>query len=262
MHTNLADGERHFRFERLTFRSQGQKLIGAVWIPAETTRPPPGILLLHGFPGVAPIMNDLASSLCQAGFEPMIFHYRGCWGSGGRYSFLGALTDARKALNVLIRRKEVDGENIAVVGHSFGGLVAIHTATKSDNVKAVVALCPVSSLTKHLMSPHRKVILRRGLPFVSGLAMKKALSEWETLSERYDPIDYVDQISPRPFLLIHGDRDDIIPIECSTELLARAQEPKEMTVINGADHIFAGKRGFVTGRAVDWLGSVLQGRQA
>jgi dipeptidyl aminopeptidase/acylaminoacyl peptidase len=261
MQAKPDDGERYFRFERLTFRSQGQKLIGAVWMPAETTWPPPGILLLHGFPGVAPIMNDLVSSLCQSGFETMIFHYRGCWGSAGRYGFLGALTDARKALDVFIRRKEVDSERIAVVGHSFGGLTAIHIAAKSNKVKAVAALCPVSSLAKHLMGPHRRAILRRGLPFVSGFTMKGALSEWEALSERYDPVGYVDQISPRPFLLIHGDRDDIIPINCSTELFARAQEPKEMTVVNGADHIFAGKRRSVTEKTVEWLGSVFPERQ-
>lgn len=249
--------ERHYRLDRFVFRNKGQKLIAAIWIPSETEKLPPGLLVLHGFPGAAPIMNDLTSALCQARFAPMMFHYRGSWGSGGRYDFLGALEDARKALAILSSREDVDTQNLAVIGHSFGGLVATYTTARDVRVKAVIALCPVASIGEHLTVTHRKNILKRGLPFVSGLTITKAQEQWETLARRYDPVQYVDKISPRPLLLIHGDKDDIIPIDCSMRLFSKAREPKELFVVEGADHIFAGRHRVVTGKVVSWLRSAL-----
>lgn len=232
-----------------------EKLIAAIWIPSEPEKRPPGLLVLHGFPGLAPIMNDLMSALCQEGFAPMMFHYRGSWGSGGRYDFLGALDDARRALAILSSREDVDAQNLTVIGHSFGGLVATYMAAWNARVKAAIALCPVASIEENLTLTHRKTILRRGLPFVSGLTIKKAQEQWETLAHRYDPVQYVDKISPRPLLLIHGDKDDIIPIDCSVKLFSKAQEPKELFVVEGADHIFAGRRQAVTDKVVSWLRS-------
>ena len=248
--------ERPFKFERLFFKHRGQKLLGALWVPSGTGERPPGVLLLHGFPGMAPIMNELASSLCQEGFAPMIFHYRGCWGSGGRYSFLGALDDAQNALEILAQRQDLASDRIAVVGHSFGGLAAIHAAIKSEKVRVVVALCPLANMKEGLASS-RKTILEARLPFVSGLTLKRALQEWEVMSKRYDPVYNIDKISPRPFLLVHGDQDDVIPKSCSTRLFSGASEPKEMFVVNGADHIFAGKQRLVVETTVNWLRSSL-----
>ena len=39
-----------------------------------------------------------------------------------------------------------------------------------------------------------------------------------------------------PKLFIHGDRDDIIPIELGRQAFAAAKEPKEFYVVHGADH--------------------------
>ena len=249
--------ERPYKLERLIFRSRSQKLIGTLLIPSQTKVLPPGVLIMHGFPGVPPILYDLSSSLCQEGFAPMLFHYRGCWGSGGRYSFLGALKDAQEALEVLAQRKDVDESRLATVGHSFGGLAAIQTAAQNSSLKAVAALCPVASLKEDITGLHSKTILVRGLPFVSGLTMTDALKEWKAITEHYDPIYYVNKISPRPFLVIHGDKDDIIPIKCSTKLFSRAEEPKEIAVVNGADHIFSGKQRIVVGKTVSWLKKVI-----
>jgi dipeptidyl aminopeptidase/acylaminoacyl peptidase len=245
--------ERPYKLERLVFRSQSRKLIGTLLIPAETKMLPPGVLILHGFPGVAPILYDLSASLCQEGFAPMLFHYRGCWGSGGRYSFLGVLKDAQEALEVLAHRKDVDASRLATVGHSFGGLAAIQTAAQNNSLKAVAALCPVASFKENITGSHSKTILARGLPFVSGLAMSDALKEWKAIVKHYDPIYCVNRISPRPFLLMHGDKDDIMPISCSTKLFSRAEEPKEIVVVNGADHIFSGKQKIVVGKTISWL---------
>lgn len=47
--------------------------------------------------------------------------------------------------------------------------------------------------------------------------------------------------SPKPKFFIHGERDELIPLKEVREFYARAREPKELVVIDGADHLFDGK---------------------
>ena len=111
--------ERSYTVERLIFKSAGHKLIGALHKPSDMKVPPSPVLVLHGFPGMAPILNDIVASLCQAGFAPMSFHYKGCWGSSGSYSFLGALRDTQKALELISDRKDLDINNLSIIGQTF-----------------------------------------------------------------------------------------------------------------------------------------------
>lgn len=247
--------ERCYTVERLVFKSARHRLIGALHKPSDMKMLPSAVLVLHGFPGMAPILNDIVSSLCQAGFAPMIFHYQGCWGSGGAYSFLGAIRDTQKALDLVVDREDLDINNLSIIGHSFGGLIAILMGAKNDMVKGVAALCPVANMKAELSSVRAKNILQKGLPFVSGFPMRKAVKEWETLSRQYDPIDYVEKIAPRSFLLIHGDKDDIIPLNCSKILFSKAFDPKNMSIVSGADHIFAGNHRKTIELIISWLHS-------
>ena len=44
-----------------------------------------------------------------------------------------------------------------------------------------------------------------------------------------------------PWLLIHGTEDDVVPIQESREMFARANQPKELIELKGANHVFAGE---------------------
>jgi uncharacterized protein len=60
--------------------------------------------------------------------------------------------------------------------------------------------------------------------------------------------------SAKPKFFIHGERDDICPLREVRDLYARAAEPKELVVIDGADHLFEGKVGDVADAIEDLLG--------
>jgi uncharacterized protein len=47
--------------------------------------------------------------------------------------------------------------------------------------------------------------------------------------------------STRPKFFIHGERDELCPLKDAREFYARAAEPKELVVIDAADHLFDGK---------------------
>ena len=250
--------ERSYKSERFIIKNEGEKLIGEIFTPGNIKKPCPGVLVLHGFPGMALIIYDLISALIQEGYATMSFHYRGCWGSSGKYSYLGAMSDARKALSILIRKEGIDRERIATVGHSFGGLVAVNIASGNKKVKTTVALCPVADIERGFSKVRTRMVLKRGLPFVSDLKIKKALTEWDELANKYDPIYHVGRISPRPFLLIHGNKDDIIPLSCSQALFERAKKPKRIVIVNDGDHLFSGKRKIVAKKTIAWFKNIFK----
>jgi alpha/beta superfamily hydrolase len=60
--------------------------------------------------------------------------------------------------------------------------------------------------------------------------------------------------STKPKFFIQGERDEICPLRDMREFYARAAEPKELVVIDGADHLFDGKVGEVADALEDLLG--------
>ena len=60
--------------------------------------------------------------------------------------------------------------------------------------------------------------------------------------------------SDKPKFFIHGERDEVCPLKDVRELYARAAEPKELVVIDAADHVFDGRVGEVADAIEDLLG--------
>lgn len=60
--------------------------------------------------------------------------------------------------------------------------------------------------------------------------------------------------SVKPKYFIHGERDEICPLRAVWEMYGQAAEPKELVVIDGADHLFDGRVGEVADAIGDLLG--------
>lgn len=60
--------------------------------------------------------------------------------------------------------------------------------------------------------------------------------------------------SSKAKFFIHGERDEICPLKDVREFYARAADPKELVVIDGADHLFEGKVGEVADAIEELLG--------
>jgi alpha/beta superfamily hydrolase len=59
--------------------------------------------------------------------------------------------------------------------------------------------------------------------------------------------------SPKPKFFIQAERDEICPLKDAREFYARAAEPKELVIIDGADHVFDGKASEVAEAIEDLL---------
>ena len=129
----------------IQFNSHGATLNGQLYRPAgEGVHPT--VVLLHGLPGNEQNL-DLAQSMRRAGWTVITFHYRGSWGSGGRYTLNGGIADAKALLDLLAQPASaqawgVDPSRIVVVGHSYGGYVAARAASDAPGILGVVLLAP------------------------------------------------------------------------------------------------------------------------
>lgn len=69
---------------------------------------------------------------------------------------------------------------------------------------------------------------------------------------RYDFTPVAETSKPKFF--IQAERDEICPLKDAREFYARAAEPKELVIIDGADHVFDGKASEVAEAIEDLLG--------
>jgi alpha/beta superfamily hydrolase len=71
------------------------------------------------------------------------------------------------------------------------------------------------------------------------------------------PVDRYDfsavRSSPKPKFLIQAERDEICPLKRAYEFYGQLSEPKELVIIDGADHLFDGKVSEVADAVVDLL---------
>ena len=129
---------------QLILELDGQRRFGVMFSAGGWGGPRPTLLLLHGFPGNERNF-DLAHAIRRLGWNVMIFHYRGTWGSDGVFTFENALEDVRVALAYLrsdaaIQAFGVDPANLFIGGNSFGGFAAILAAQEDSGIKGCIAL--------------------------------------------------------------------------------------------------------------------------
>lgn len=124
----------------------GGLLMNGVMYAAAGIRSHPTVLNIHGTPGNEQNM-DIAQTLRRAGYNVLSFHYRGAWGSPGKFTQAGGVDDCDAALAFLQdsavgSRFHIDTKRLIVIGHSYGGFAAARIAAAHPNIAALVLLAP------------------------------------------------------------------------------------------------------------------------
>lgn len=240
---------------QLVLDPQGQRRFGIMLTPGGRG-PFPTLLFLHGFPGNERNF-DLAHAVRRLGFNVMIFHYRGTWGSDGSFTFENALEDIRVALSYL-RSKEavaefdVDTERLFIAGNSFGGFAAILTAQEDLGIRGCVALSVYDLGRMASRIPEDKA-LETGMINMfeacvqptrggSAAALTREVHEHR---EGWNLDAGAPRLEGRPVLLLAGSRDTDGPPELHyaplREALAAAGVSLEAHLLD-SDHGFQNKR--------------------
>jgi hypothetical protein len=237
--------------EGVSFESEGAFLLGTIYIGSkEGTKPT--ALLLHGLPGFEKNV-DIAYALREKGWNVLIPHYRGCWGSEGKYTFTGIIADVKNAVTMMATRPYVDINNIFIVGHSLGGWAAMVTAAQDERIRGAIAIAEGTTLSEasdqvqvHLMN----IIEHR---FLKGISYQRALQSYKKMGSELAAQNWISAIAPRPILVVGGTEDAVVSTKRVQALYDAAQEPKALILINDADHVFTRKRPELVEAVTRWL---------
>jgi hypothetical protein len=233
----------------ITFQSAGCKLLGALYLGVGDG-PRPTALVLHGIPGVEK-NTDIAYALRDAGWNALIFHYRGSWGSEGEYTLAGTLDDVRAAIDELVSgRHPVDPRRLAVVGHSLGGWAAVVSAARDNRIKAAVTIGGVSNMRAWHVP---EATWLAWADFLNNTSGAELMSQYRALGQTRNPVDVIGDLGSTSVLIVHGDADEVVPVEQARALYRSSSGLDDLVIIAGADHAFNRHRRQMVETVVNWL---------
>ena len=174
-------------------------------------------LWFHGNGGnIGDRVEELALFRHRLGINQLIFDYRGYGRSQGRPSEQGTYRDARAALAYLQGLSYVAPERIVYFGHSLGAAVAVELAASQPPL-ALVLVSPFASISD-----------------MARLTMPVLPLHW-LVRNRYDSLAHIGRVD-RPLLVLHGDRDETVPLSQGKKLFHAANPPKQFRLLPGAGH--------------------------
>lgn len=222
------------RYEDVSFESMdGVRLRG--WFIKGAGRLPT-IIVCHGLGANRSDFTELASGLSRDGYNVLLFDFRGHGESERRGSSFGYLEqkDLLGALKFVKTRSDVDIEKIGVYGFSMGGAVAILTAARGNEIKAVISDSSFTTLKEQGKRLFKGSLLPPILFFKPLVWMYEAVFHVD--ADEIAPIGKISEISPRGVMIIGGGADEQMPSSDAMRLFAAAKEPKEIWLIPGAVH--------------------------
>jgi len=179
----------------------------------------------------------VAASLWRQGFNVFLLDFRN-QGSSMMDSVqtMGwrEIGDMLTALGEVAQR--LPNTRIGAMGWSMGAVVGLFAAARDQRIAAVVADSAYAVQTHVIAYNFTQATHLPAFPFVP---LAELFIYWRA---GYRPgsvrtEDVVSSIAPRPLLFIHGEHDDMCPVEDAYRLHARAREPKELWISPRAKHV-------------------------
>lgn len=220
-------------------------------IPAYLTLPPgvaagakpPLIVLPHGGPTArdAYAFDYIVQYLATRGYAVLQPQFRGSWGFGDAFEKAGAGEWGGKMQTDLLDgvaavAGQADTAHVCIVGASFGGYAALAGATLNpDAYRCAASIAGISDLGL-LISEERRVYGKDSGSMEELTAMLGAASKGKLAAT--SPARLAANVKV-PILLIHGDKDTIVPPEQSqvmADALKAAGKPVEYVVLQNENH--------------------------
>jgi len=212
--TPQADG---LAYEEVRFPATDGVTLHGWLVPAAGARTT--VLWFHGNAGnIGDRVHNIGylHRLLQA--NVFIFDYRGYGQSDGtRFDLSEEATyrDGAGAVAYLRSRPDLAHTRLVYFGRSLGAAVAVELA-RTDPPAGLILETTFTTL---------KDVARVHYPFVP--------LWW--LQIKYETLHKMAEIRV-PLLILHGDWDEVVPLEQAKQLLAAANEPKQLYVVHGARH--------------------------
>ena len=192
--------------------ADGTKLI-AWYAPAADGKPT--ILYFHGNAANAANRAPKIDMMIESGFGVFYLNNRGYGGSGGSPSEANNVADAVAAYDHL-RGLGVPTDKIAAFGESLGSGQAVRLAAERP-VGAVVLEAALTSIVE----------VGRSIYFWLPLSL--------LITDQYNVERDIARVTA-PLLILHGERDEVIPVAMGRRIYNAANEPKRVELFRDGRH--------------------------
>ncbi|MGQ9646786.1 MAG: alpha/beta hydrolase family protein [Thermodesulfobacteriota bacterium] len=209
--------------ENITFLSEGQKISGVLHFPEKKNAP--CIIASHGLLSSKESEKYIAlgDKLSQEGMAMLRFDFRGIGESEGRMeddTVSRRILDLGSAIAFVRSRRDLSSR-IGLLGSSLGGFVSLIKASQEEKIRAVVIWATPSHLDDLKSNPGAK-----GHPLPEE-------AFFEDLP-RHQLLPLLPKVSN--CLVIHGEKDELVPVDQAWQIFHRLGAPKEIYILEGADH--------------------------
>lgn len=175
----------------------------------------PTLLYFHGNAGSLATRSERIRKYMARGRGMYMMSYRGYSGSSGKPSETANVADARRAYDDLVSLG-VAPRDIIVYGESLGSGVAVQVAAEKA-ISGLILDAPYTSMAKLAASKYRWLPVE------------------PMLLDRYESDKHIGKVRA-PLLIIHGEKDETIPVAMGRGLFDLASEPKRMVTFPNAGH--------------------------
>jgi uncharacterized protein len=198
--------------ERIIETPDGKRLVA--WYgrakPGEPT-----LLYFHGNAGGLAVRANRIQRFMDEGWGVFMLAYRGYSGSTGSPTEAANVADAGVAYDALVRAG-VAPASIILYGESLGTGVAARLATERP-AAGLILDAPYTSIVD---------VAAQAYPFLPVRYL---------LQDRYETVTHIGKVH-MPLLILHGERDRVIPVAMGRELFRLANEPKRLAIFPNAAH--------------------------
>ncbi len=215
----------------------GLKLSGKYIENKTKTKTDKVAVVAHGYMGEGNAMGDYAKIFYDLGYDVLIPDNRGHGKSEGKYVGFGWLDrlDYLKWLDEILRIKGKSAD-IGLFGVSMGASTVMMTSGESlpQQVKWLIADCGFESVDKELVFQLNDMF---SLPAFPLIPLTSAYTKIRAGYSFYEA-SATKQLKKNnlPLLLIHGKKDDFVPIEAAYTLYNATKGPKQLEVFDDAKH--------------------------
>jgi len=237
--------------------SHGARLNAVIYL-ASGTGPHATVLLLHGFPGNEKNL-DLAYAMRRAGWNVLIPHYRGSWGSQGNFSFTHAIEDTQAELEFLrdpanVKTYRIDPARIVLIGHSMGGFLALYTTAHNPEVTGVAAIAAWNLGPSSLRA--RTDTFKNASPRLAGTSAEGLRREANDHSAKWNYVTYANALKNRPLLIIEAKDGNTADNQALAEAVRKAGDGHVTEKLMDTDHVFSDHRIALQAAVIEWLQSL------
>jgi len=232
----------------------------AVFYLAAGDGPHPTLLLMHGFPGNEQNM-DLAQAVRRAGWNVLVPHYRGSWGSPGDFSFEHCIEDTQAAVTFLndpanVKKYAIDARHIVLAGHSMGGFMVADVAAHDPRVAGVALISAWDIGRDKEAVDSISDDFRENASRLKGTSAETLQQEIKRNRQAWDFIDWAPLMKGRPVLVIDSN-DGLQPVNHDfAEAAKKAGDGRVTEMHLDTDHGYSDRRIALESAVVRWLEQV------